>query len=163
MSHDDIVSRIKDKLGEFNGYDTLENRNSSDDLIRGFIKDEMTNTVKIFKEHLEKFSNLNNNKKLVADTVIKKINSIIENSDKKLDNDGFFSDKQIDENQITTLLTMDSNLTSKSTAVKEKMIRVSREIATTDSWDREVDEVYAKIKELGFAVERRAKFITNIA
>ena len=163
MSHDDIVSRIKDKLGEFNGYYTLENRNSSDDLIRGFIKDEMTNTVKIFKEHLEKFSNLNNNKKLVADTVIKKINSIIENSDKKLDNDGFFSDKQIDENQITTLLTMDSNLTSKSTAVKEKMIRVSREIATTDSWDREVDEVYAKIKELGFAVERRAKFITNIA
>ena len=163
MSHDDIVSRIKDKLGEFNGYDTLENRNSSDDLIRGFIKDEMTNTVKIFKEHLEKFSNLNNNKKLVADTVIKKINSIIENSDKKLDNDGFFSDKQIDENQITTLLTMDSNLTSKSTEVKEKMIRVSREIATTDSWDREVDEVYAKIKELGFAVERRAKFITNIA
>ena len=163
MSHDDIVSRIKDKLGEFNGYDTLENRNSSDDLIRGFIKDEMTNTVKIFKEHLEKFSNLNNNKKLVADTVIKKINSIIENSDKKLDNDGFFSDKQIDENQITTLLTMDSNLTSKSTAVKEKMIRVSREIATTDSWDREVDEVYAKIKELGFAVERRTKFITNIA
>ena len=95
--------------------------------------------------------------------MIKKINSIIENSDKKLDNDGFFSDKQIDENQITTLLTMDSNLTSKSTAVKEKMIRVSREIATTDSWDREVDEVYAKIKELGFAVERRAKFITNIA
>jgi|TARA_B100001750_G_scaffold247052_1_gene271443 fructose-specific phosphotransferase system component IIB len=163
MSHDDIVSRIKDKLGEFNGYDTLENRNSSDDVIRGFIKDEMTNTVEIFKEHLEKFSNLNNNKKLVADTVIKKINSIIENADKKLDNDSFFSDKQIDENQITTLLTMDSNLTSKSTAVKEKMIRVSREIATTDSWDREVDEVYAKIKELGFAVERRTKFITNIA
>ena len=58
---------------------------------------------------------------------------------------------------------MDSNLTSKSTAVKEKMIRVSREIATTDSWDREVDEVYSKIKELGFTVERRTKFITNIA
>ena len=77
MSHDDIVSRIKDKLGEFNGYDTLENRNSSDDLIRGFIKDEMTNTVKIFKEHLEKFSNLNNNKRLIADTVIKKINTIM--------------------------------------------------------------------------------------
>ena len=163
MSHDDIVSRIKDKLGEFNGYDTLENRNSSDDLIRGFIKDEMTNTVKIFKEHLEKFSNLNNNKRLIADTVIKKINTIIENADKKSDNVGFFSDKQIDENQITTLLTMDSNLTSKSTAVKEKMIRVSREIATTDSWDREVDEVYSKIKELGFTVERRTKFITNIA
>ena len=163
MSQNDIVSRIKDKLEGFNGYDTLENRNSSDDLVRVFIKNEMTNTVKIFKEHLEKFSNLNNNKKLVSDTVIKKMNSIIENADKKSDNVGFFSDKQIDENQITTLLTMDSNLTSKSTAVKEKMIRVSREIATTDSWDREVDEVYSKIKELGFTVERRTKFITNIA
>ena len=163
MSQNDIVSRIKDKLEGFNGYDTLENRNSSDDLVRVFIKDEMTNTIKIFKEHLEKFSNLNNNKRLIADTVIKKINTIIENADKKSDNVGFFSDKQIDENQITTLLTMDSNLTSKSTAVKEKMIRVSREIATTDSWDREVDEVYSKIKELGFTVERRTKFITNIA
>ena len=54
MSHDDIVSRIKDKLGEFNGYDTLENRNSSDDLIRGFIKDEMTKmieTVRAFESY----------------------------------------------------------------------------------------------------------------
>ena len=49
----------------------------------------------------------------------------------------------------------DINLITKSIAIKEKAVRVSREIPNARSWDNEIDELYNKFKELSPMVKKR--------
>jgi hypothetical protein len=66
------------------------------------------------------------------------------------------------EDDIEAIVTLDLNLLTRSTAIKEKAIRASREIASSPSWDREVDELYNKIKDLDETWKRRGRLMSTI-
>ena len=85
----------------------------------------------------------------MGEAVIEKFKTSIENLNKNIEMADLFSNEK-----IIDLLTQNINLITKSIAIKEKAVRVSREIPNARSWDNEIDELYKKLKELSPMVKK---------
>ena len=105
--------------------------------------------MNLIKEQLNN-NKLNDIKKSVGEAVIEKFKTSIENLKKNIEMIDLFSNEK-----ITNLLTQDIILITKSIAIKENEVRVSREIPNARSWDNEIDELYNKFKELSPMVKKR--------
>lgn len=118
--------------------------------------------IEVLNKQLNANSKLGDSKKQVAQTVIGKLNLLVEDFDQLAGDISLFRAKDLNEDDIEAIVTLDLNLLTRSTAIKEKAIRTSREIASSPSWDREVDELYNKIKDLDETWKRRGRLISTI-
>ncbi|MEE8238578.1 MAG: hypothetical protein V3R13_00635, partial [Nitrososphaerales archaeon] len=118
--------------------------------------------IEVLNKQLNANSKLGDSKKQVAQTVIGKLNLLVEDFDQLAGDISLFRAKDLNEDDIEAIVTLDLNLLTRSTAIKEKAIRTSREIASSPSWDREVDELYNKIKDLDETWKRRARLMSSI-
>jgi len=144
---EDLINTIKEYISDFNGY-SQENYIESEVSIRKKSIDELQIAMNLIKEQLAN-NKLNDMKKSVGEIVIEKFKTSLENLNKNLEITDFSNER------ITDLLTQDINLITKSIAIKEKAVRVSREIPSARSWDDEIDELYKKLKELSPMIKKR--------
>tara|TARA_B100000446_G_scaffold176779_1_gene188806 strand:- start:1217 stop:1669 length:453 start_codon:yes stop_codon:yes gene_type:complete len=145
---EELINKIKEYIPDFNGY-SQENFIESESSIRKKSIEELQIGMNLIKEQLNN-NKLNDIKKSVGEAVIEKFKTSIENLKKNIEMIDVFSNEK-----ITDLLTQDINLITKSIAIKEKAVRVSREIPNARSWDNEIDELYNKFKELSPMVKKR--------
>lgn len=144
---EDLINTIREYISDFNGY-SQENYIESESSIRKKSIDELQIGMNLIKEQLAN-NKLNDLKKSVGEIVIEKFKASVENLNKNLEITDFSNEK------MTDLLTQDINLITKSIAIKEKSVRVSREIPNARSWDSEIDELYKKLKELSPVIKKR--------
>lgn len=162
LSSDDLVNKIAERLPEFTGYNKLDARKENDSSIRQSLVKELTFAVNIFAKQLNDSSRIGEAKRIVGNTVLSKFRSLHESIESQLQNETFFETDGIEDADLEIVLTQDLNLVTKAIALKEKTIRVSREIIAAPSWDAEVDELYGKLKDLSAAWERRERLVRSI-
>ncbi len=161
-SSDGLVDRMVEHVPEFKGYGKSENRRASDKMAREAWGKELRFGIEVLNKQLNANSKLGDSKKQVAQTVIGKLNLLVEDFDQLAGDISLFRAKDLNEDDIEAIVTLDLNLLTRSTAIKEKAIRTSREIASSPSWDREVDELYNKIKDLDETWKRRGRLMSTI-
>ncbi len=161
-SSDSLVDRMAEHAPQFKGYGESENRRASDKIARETWGKELRFSIEVLSKQLNANSRLEESKKQVAQTVIRKLNLLVEAFGQSAGDTPLFRAKDLDEGDIEAIVTLDLNLLTRSTAIKEKAIRTSREIASSPSWDNEVDELYNKIKDLDETWKRRGRLISTI-
>lgn len=161
-SYDGLFARMKENLPDFKGYKLVEERQVSDKIARENLGRELRFSIDILKKQLNDNPKVGDSKKQVAETVTRKLNLLVEALDGAPGDLRFFQEEEIADGDIESILTMDLNLLTRSIAIKEKAIRISREVVNSPSWDKEVDELYNKLKDLDESWKRRSRLVSAV-